>query len=73
MQWPIKDEDSDSIAPGQPPKEDRPADTVIVDDFVGSYSKYIGCNFSNNSLKFLQWGTASVNVFLSGSDSANIV
>lgn len=40
MHWPVKDEDSDALRPVQSPKDDHPADTVIVDDFDRSYSKY---------------------------------
>lgn len=32
MQWPVKDEDSDLVPVHHQPKE-RPADTVIVDDY----------------------------------------
>lgn len=40
MHWPVKDENAGSNSPDQPSKDDRPADTVIVDDFDRSYSKY---------------------------------
>lgn len=36
----VKDDDSDPIVAVQSPKENRPADTVIVDDYERSYSKY---------------------------------
>lgn len=41
IHWPaVKDEDSGPIVAIHPPKENRPADTVIVDDFDRPDSKY---------------------------------
>lgn len=48
MQWPVKDEDSDSMVPAQP--KEVPADTVIVDDFDRSYSKFHDCPLLLRSL-----------------------